>query len=102
MRFEPQNPIYYAYFNFVFPLDILVYSTADIECVETLFHVCVDPIDRSILLVLALYELDSVRERVSIPRDTDPWHHLGLHSNGPLQFDAMELTTWKEFRNLAN
>lgn len=36
--------------QFVFPPDTLVYSTANIECVETPFHVCVNHVDRSIWL----------------------------------------------------
>jgi hypothetical protein len=97
------NPKTKCPLQFVVPLGNLEYSRfPDISRVETPFRVCVNAIDRSIWLVLAPYTLDDVGERVPIPRGTDPWPYLGLHSNGRVQFDVMELMTWKEFRTLSN
>lgn len=89
--------------QFILPLGTLEYRRfAESSRAETSFRVCINPIDRSIWLVLAPYTLDDLGDRVSFPRGTDPWPYLGLHSDGCVQFDVMELMTWKEFQNLEN
>lgn len=89
--------------RFVLPLGTLDYiRLADSSRFETSFHVCINPVDRSIWLILAAYTLDQVGDRVLIPRGEDPWPYLGLKSRGRVQFDVMELMTWKEFRKLEN
>lgn len=95
------NPNTRCPLQFVLPLGTLEYSRfAESSHTETPFRVCVNPIDRSIWLVLGPYTLDDLGDRVSIPPGTDPWPYLGLHSYGRVQFDVMELMTWQEFKLL--
>ena len=97
------NPNTECPLRFVLPLGTLEYTRiADSLRVETPFHVCVNPVDRSIWLVLSSYTLDDVGDRMPIPRGTDPWPYLGLSSYGRMKFDVMELMTIKELRNLEN
>ncbi|MCJ1465563.1 hypothetical protein MMC07_004181 [Pseudocyphellaria aurata] len=89
--------------QFVLPLGILAWSVSpDSSRCETPFRVCVNPINRSIWLVLAPYEVDYKGDRISIPWGTDPWPWLGLHSHGRVLFDVMELMPWEEFQNLGD
>lgn len=97
------NPNTKCPLQFVLALGILQYTRiADSSRAETPFRVCVNAIDRSIWLVLAPYTLDDVGDRVPIPRGTDPWPYLGLHSDGRVQFDVMKLMTFEEFHKLGD
>lgn len=97
------NPNTECPLRFVFPLGILRYTrSADSSRVETPFHVCVNPIDLSIWLVLAEYTLNDLGDREEIPRSTDPWPYLGLRSDGREKFDVMELMTWEQFQGLVD
>lgn len=95
------NPTIKCPLQLVLPLGILEYSIFDGSSrTETPFRVCLNPVDRSIWLVFTPDRLDDLGDRVSTPRVTDPWPCLGLNSDGRMQFDVMELMTWKEFQSL--
>lgn len=106
---RPTNPNTKCPLQFVLPLGTLEYSKfADSSRgetsfrVETPFHVYVNPIDRSIWLVLSPYMHDDLGDRESIPWGTDPWPYLGLHADGRVPFDVMKLMTWEEFQTLGD
>ena len=100
---RPTKPNTECPLRFVLPLGLLEYiRVADSSRVETPFHVCVNPVDLSIWLILASYTLDDLGDRMPISRGTDPWPYLGLHSYGRVQFDVMELMTANDFQGLQN
>ena len=64
---------------------------------ETPYRVCINPVDRSIWLLMLGFTLDSNGGPVPIPTDADTWTFLNAKANGRASFDVMRIATWSEF-----
>ncbi|KAK4695623.1 hypothetical protein P7C71_g2164, partial [Lecanoromycetidae sp. Uapishka_2] len=97
IEIRPTDPKATSPVKYVYPLGRLeaVYQTGDLA--QTPFRVCINPVDRSIWLVMAPYNLDGVGEKDSIPANEDTWPYFLTKANGRTQFDVMQVASWKDF-----
>ena len=89
---DVQSPV-----QFVFPLGNLTAtpsSSPTTPGIDTPYRVCINPVDRSIWLIMVDYTLDSNGGRVPIPKDADTWALMGgASSKGRKPFDVIKVAT---------
>ncbi|KAL8787055.1 MAG: hypothetical protein Q9213_002397 [Squamulea squamosa] len=92
-----QSPVQY-----IFPLGILeAVSKATFNeggrGVETPFRVCMNPVDKSIWLVMVSYLIDGLGERDPIPESCNTWKFLRVRDIAAEPFDVMKILSWEQF-----
>ena len=77
-------------------------ATATRQIVLTPYRVCVDPVDRSIWLVLSESLLSLSTDDLSrgIPQDADTWSYLQTKAKGRPSFDTIQVASWNDFITL--
>ena len=84
--------------QYIYSIGMLEYTNrAGSTGTTTPFTVGINPVDRSIWLILTPYSLDGVGNRVPIPLNIDTWPYTGTMANNRPPFDVIQIATWTEF-----
>lgn len=90
--------------QYIYSLGMLEYTKqAGSIGTETPFKVGINPVDRSVWLIMTPYSLDGVGNRVPIPLNVDTWPYAGTTATTGTPpkkrdtFDVIQIATWAEF-----